>query len=140
MNDRPDQHLSPISDLLLPTAGSARHARDLITGACMQWELPHLVEPASLIVTELVTNAVRHAGTLIDLQIINNDGQLLILVSDGSTAVPAPPSRAATTARLDPDRAIGLILVDATADRWGCRRITGGKTMWSALIIGAQAA
>lgn len=133
MKDSPAQRPPPVKDVLLPVPGAARHARNLIAEACARWQLPHLIGSASLVATEFVTNAVVHANTLIDIHISCGQHHLLILISDGNPIMPARPQGLPITAHLYPDLARGLILVDATADHWGCRRVTGGKTMWAAL-------
>lgn len=66
----PSRHRSStVSEVLLPAGGAARRARDIATETCLRWELPHLVAPASLIASELVTNAVQHASTMLNLKL-----------------------------------------------------------------------
>jgi hypothetical protein len=116
-----------ISEDLLPVSGSTRHARDVATEACVRWDLPGLVAPASLIVTELVANVVDHAHTMMTLRLSLRQRYLNVAVRDGS---PNPPALG-TPPRTGGGR--GLILVDELADRWGHLPSTGGKVVWAAL-------
>ena len=119
----------PVADDLLPLPGAARHARDLATEACARWSLPHLVGPAAVVTSELVSNAAAHAGTMMDLRLTRRPGALHIAVRDGSAARPAAaplPARDATGGR-------GLHLVSAMAARWGALPIEGGKVVWATL-------
>ena len=122
------------SEVLLPVSGAARRARDLITEACLRWQVPQLLAPASLVVTELVTNAVQHARTMIDLQARCDRRDVVIEVGDGSCAVPLMPAAWVVSARCyDPGLSRGLLLVDTTVDRWAYRYVSGGKVVWAAL-------
>jgi anti-anti-sigma regulatory factor len=114
---------------LLPVAGAARQARDVVTEACARWELSTLVGPASVVVSELVSNAVAHAHTMITLRLSLRRRYLHIAVRDGSTDEPRP----ATTSPLAPGTGRGLLLVDAIARRWGSMPTTGGKVVWAVL-------
>ncbi|BEL02313.1 hypothetical protein Q0Z83_005040 [Actinoplanes sichuanensis] len=118
-----------ISEELLPVSGSTRHARDVATEACVRWDLPDLVAPASLIVTELVANVVDHADTMMTLRLSLRHRYLSIAVRDGSPQPPSPslsgPPQAATGR--------GLRLVNEIAYSWGYLPSTGGKVVWAAL-------
>ncbi|GGR13226.1 hypothetical protein GCM10010168_33760 [Actinoplanes ianthinogenes] len=116
-----------ISDQLLPAVGAARHARDLAAEACVRWEVPHLVGPASVVATELVSNAVEHAATMITLQFVRRARYLHVVVRDGSTALPVPA--------LDPTRGRGLLLVESLAVQWGSLPAQDGKVVWATLSI-----
>ncbi|WP_328465730.1 ATP-binding protein [Actinoplanes sp. NBC_00393] len=125
--------LPSVGVVLLPITGAARRARDVVTEACLGWELAQLLGPASLVATELVTNAVMHARTMMNLRVIRDRGQLRIEVCDGSPVIPALP--APLTAG-GPDRRggrRGLMIVDRIADRWGCWQGAGGKVVWAVL-------
>lgn len=125
----PRRLTTSVADLLLPVPSSAHHARNLVVQACIRWNLPELAAPASLVVSELVANAVMHAGTMIDLRVNLGRRDLTIAVRDGSTEQPD-----LTPGRPDvPGSARGLQLVDALADQWGCLPAEGGKVVWAAL-------
>ena len=84
------------------------------------------VDTAELLVSELVTNAVVHAGTPVDIVVsVVADATLQVEVSDGSGGLPTnrPGTKLSSRGR-------GLLLLDALSDCWGVRSTTGGKTVW----------
>lgn len=84
------------------------------------------VDTAELLVSELVTNAVVHAGTPVDVVVsVLDDATVEVEISDGSAELP--------TNRRHPELSStgrGLHLVDALADCWGVRSTVTGKTVW----------
>ena len=61
--------------VLPPRAASAAQARELVVTACSSWGLASLCDDVALVVTELVANAVRHAGTDIEVTVVHiSDG------------------------------------------------------------------
>ncbi|MGW4649817.1 SpoIIE family protein phosphatase [Kitasatospora sp. NPDC004289] len=93
------------------------------------WGLDHLDFAVELIVSELVTNAIRHAGGPVELRLIR-DRILVCEVSDPSNT--QPRMRRA----LESDEGgRGLFLVAQLADRWGCRYAARGKTIWAELAV-----
>jgi anti-anti-sigma regulatory factor len=125
----PRRRQSAISDVMLPTSGAARRARDLVTQACVRWDLAHLAGTAALIASELVTNAAVHAGTMLKLDLSLGHRYLTVSVRDGSAVVPCLPDATA----LDPAAPRGLLLVDALATRWGSVPAHDGKVVWATL-------
>jgi anti-sigma regulatory factor (Ser/Thr protein kinase) len=105
-------------------------ARVAVQQSCERWGYGPLCDDARLIVSELVGNAVRHAGTDIDLTLMARGAGLRMEVSDGSTR-PIQPRVATPT---DEDGR-GLALVDALASHHGVRRSPGGKTVWAELDV-----
>lgn len=95
-------------------AGSAQHLSD-----------PELVDTAELCVSELVTNAVVHAGTDIDVSVRLHEGGARVEVLDRSAHLPVPRHYAslAATGR-------GLLMVDQLVTRWGVTSHAGSKTVW----------
>jgi anti-anti-sigma factor len=102
--------------------------RNVVTEACLAWGLPELVGPASLVVSELVANAVEHAGTMMTLRIEKRTRRVHLAVRDGS---PDPPvlNRAAGLT----ERGRGLVLVAAVALHWGWLPTDDGKVVWASL-------
>ncbi|MFF9121311.1 SpoIIE family protein phosphatase [Streptomyces massasporeus] len=96
--------------------------------ACRQlveWGLDARVFVTELVVSELVTNAIRHAEPPIELRLIY-DRTLICEVSDGSTT--APHMR---RARTYDEGGRGLLLVAQTCQGWGARHTTNGKVIWA---------
>jgi len=117
-----------VSDQLLPVAGAVRHARDVATGACLSWDLPDLIGPVCLVVSELVSNAVEHAGTMMTLRVARGTRHVHIAVRDGSSAEPVLNAAPGVT-----ERGRGLLLVDAVALHWGWLPADDGKVVWASL-------
>jgi anti-anti-sigma regulatory factor len=121
----------PIRTELLPAWGAARHARNVVTEACLRWRLAHLLAPAVLIATELVVNAAEHASTVMTLDLRLGRRYFYVAVHDGTRLLPAP-------ARPGSARGRGLRLVDSQAWRWGHRLESDGKVVWCALARAPQ--
>ena len=121
--------LSVVEDLL-PVREAARSARNIITDACVRWDLPHLVGPASLIVSELASNVVDHAHTIMTLRASVRRSSLYLAMYDGSDAVPI-----LRTVTGPMERGRGLHLVDALSTAWGYRLEHGGKTVWATVAM-----
>ena len=119
--------------MTLPAAGRAvRLARQAARTALAAWRLAYAEETTVLLVSELVTNAVRHArGTdAITLELTAADGWLRIEIADADPRWPQP--RAA--AGLD-ESGFGFVLVDALAGKWGVFQTAAGKAVWAELSI-----
>ena len=87
------------------------------------------VDDAELIVSELVTNALRHGAAPLHLTIDLDEGAVRIAVRQGRTALrPAP--RAADPLRPGGQ---GLRIVAALADSWGWDEADGAITVWARL-------
>ena len=81
-----------------------------------------------LLVTELVTNAARHAGTPVELTVTTSVGRVRIEARDGSAVIP-------TSHQVDtPTRHRGLHLIEDLAEAWGVdAQDAGGKVVWCEL-------
>ncbi|MFJ8795889.1 SpoIIE family protein phosphatase [Streptomyces sp. NPDC102462] len=100
-------------------------ARALTGRQLIDWGLEPLAFTTELIVSELVTNAIRHARGPIALRLIR--AQILICeISDGSLS--APHLRRARTTE---EGGRGVFLIAQLATRWGTRYTTDGKTIWA---------
>lgn len=111
---------------LLPVPTSAGEARRVVTARVVALGRPELVDDVVVVVSELVTNAVIHAQTSIELSVRPVGAGVRVEVSDGSPLVPqwAPAAMYATSGR-------GLIIVQRLAEAWGVERRPGGKTVWA---------
>jgi hypothetical protein len=118
---------------LPPEPDSAGQARALVADACRSWDLPQLVFTGRLVMSELVANAVEHAGTDLLVSVARRAPGLYLAVRDGSVALPRllEPCRGARPDR----RGQGLRLVDEVANSWGAMRTHDGtgKVVWASI-------
>lgn len=91
-------------------------------------------EDALLIVSELVTNAVRHGRPEVVLHLETTSDRVRIEVHDASDELPLVP---VDQPAADRPSGRGLLIVAATASDWGIARRTGrpGKTVWAELRL-----
>ncbi|GAA4836180.1 ATP-binding SpoIIE family protein phosphatase [Kitasatospora terrestris] len=100
-------------------------ARAVVTGKLAEWALDELAFTTELIVSELVTNAIRYAGGPVGLRLIH-DTTLICEVSDPSNTQPR-----LRRARTTDEGGRGLFLIAQLSRRWGSRYGQHGKTIWS---------
>lgn len=144
-NDRP-RGLPTVGDgcttILGPGKSSVRQAREAVRKWLAEYGLQGLVDIAELLVSELATNAVVHAGGRYRLTLALGVGTLRCEVADERRHLPRPPHRRAENEEnpdVDPDseNGRGLLLVDALAHRWGSRLVEEGKEVWFELELDA---
>ncbi|MFI8521898.1 SpoIIE family protein phosphatase [Streptomyces sp. NPDC085481] len=99
--------------------------REAATTRLHAWGLDELVFTTELVLSELVTNAIRYAGGPIDVRLIRA-GRLICEVSDPSATHPRM-----RRARLTDEGGRGLYLVAQLTTRWGSRYSRQGKTIWA---------
>ncbi|WP_263635588.1 SpoIIE family protein phosphatase [Streptomyces sp. CoH27] len=99
------------------------------------WGLDEISFTTELILSELVTNAIRYGGEPIRLRLLLDGDSLICEVADGSSTSPHL-RRAATT----DEGGRGLFLVAHFARRWGVRYIARGKVIWSEQSLEGPAA
>ncbi|MFI8091045.1 sodium/proline symporter PutP [Streptomyces sp. NPDC086080] len=100
-------------------------ARNAAVRQLSEWGLDNLAFTTELIVSELVTNAIRHASGPVALRLIR-DRTLVCEVSDGSGTSPRPRH-----ARTTDEGGRGLMIVAQLAHRWGTRHTPSGKVIWT---------
>ncbi|KOT92805.1 PAS/PAC sensor protein [Streptomyces rimosus subsp. pseudoverticillatus] len=114
-----------VADWDVPEDGAAvAEIRRLVGERLATWGMEEAAFTMELVVSELVTNAIRYATTPIHLRLIKEEC-LICEVSDGSST--APHLR---RARLSDEGGRGLFLVDQLTQRWGTRYSPRGKTIW----------
>lgn len=117
---------SQVAALELPSDPAAVSAARRFAGARLaEWGLGEASFTTELVVSELVTNAIRYGEPPVRLRLIR-DAALTCEVSDaGSTA---PHLR---RARAFDEGGRGLLLVAQLCERWGCRHTRDGKIIWA---------
>ncbi|MFE6129063.1 SpoIIE family protein phosphatase [Streptomyces sp. NPDC056437] len=101
------------------------HARALVRAQLTQWGLEHLTASTELIVSELVTNAVRHTSGPIRLRLIRHQALTCEVHDTGGSS---PRLHRATPTD---ETGRGLFLVDQLSRRWGTRHTPDGKLIWA---------
>ncbi|MCZ4101905.1 SpoIIE family protein phosphatase [Streptomyces sp. So13.3] len=103
----------------------AAHARRLTRATLRDWDLEEVSETAELLVGEIVTNAIRHAGTSeVELRLVRADA-LLCEVTDDDHAVPVLLNTGP-----EDEYGRGMRIVSRLARQWGTSRTAQGKTVW----------
>lgn len=101
-------------------------ARRFVDQALERWDCGEVLDNVRLLVSEVVTNAVLHAGSEIELAVELRPFTVRVSVADGSDAQPTR-----RLARTDEESGRGLELVDVLAQSWGVEpRPGGGKIVW----------
>ncbi|MEU1036410.1 SpoIIE family protein phosphatase [Streptomyces mirabilis] len=100
-------------------------ARKAAARQLSKWGLEHLASTMQLIVSELVTNAIRYSGGPICLRLIQHQ-VLTCEVSDSNTNHPRPRQP-----HIIDEQGRGLFLVAQLSRRWGSRSATDGKVVWA---------
>jgi anti-sigma regulatory factor (Ser/Thr protein kinase) len=115
---------------LPPRAQAVAEARELTRTALLSWRLEHLVDLATLVVSELVTNALTHARSEMTLELTRRPDLLRVSVTDAS---PDSPRRR----RADPaaEGGRGMHMVAELASRWGIEQLPSGKRVWAEIVI-----
>ncbi|MFG2147414.1 SpoIIE family protein phosphatase [Streptomyces sp. NPDC048696] len=107
-----------------PEDSAPGRARRLARRALERWDLGELTDSVELLVSEVVTNAVRYAERPVTLRLLKTD-VLRCEVGDDSPQLPRQ-----RRARDTDEGGRGLFLVNRLARRWGATRLSGGKVVW----------
>ncbi|WP_344906364.1 ATP-binding protein [Actinomadura meridiana] len=154
VTDLTDMRGSTVSFTVRPDPESVTAARHFAMCRLVEWGLPQLADDVGLVVSELVTNALRHSGgtlsgrpgravrhegvygdpadplgsapSAIRLRLGHDTNWLMCGILDASKSAPRrrEPDYIAETGR-------GLHLVDSFSSRWGWRSLTNGKVVWA---------
>jgi anti-sigma regulatory factor (Ser/Thr protein kinase) len=118
------------SILLVPVAAAVAISRQFVATALSAWGLAALADDAAVVVSELATNAVKHAGSAFRLTVSRGDSAVRISVADTVAELLAivPDDPLSATGR-------GLMLVQALARSWGWSRTAEGKSVWAELSV-----
>ncbi|MGI5236610.1 STAS domain-containing protein [Dactylosporangium sp. CA-139066] len=149
---------------LQPMLDATSAARHLVGRACVRWGVDRVRDIAELVVTELVSNVLRHAGTDMEVGVARDRRLLHIAVRDHAPGLPRlgggkrPTAKVMATAGAVPGQAAagrtpteytavepedeplredgrGLLVVSALTHAWGCTPVPDGKVVWATLRI-----
>jgi len=118
-------------DHLPRSAAAPGRARAIVREVCDRWDVGSLRTPAELIISELVTNGVTHAGTDVELDVALRNDFLHMRVRDESTVQPVPRMVSAGGSPTIGGR--GLYLVGLYSTAWGYVVGATGKVVWATL-------
>ncbi|MBY8341407.1 MULTISPECIES: ATP-binding protein [Streptomyces] len=113
--------------------GAVRNARAAVRGQLHHWQLDVLGDLTALLVSELVTNSLRHATGPIGVRLVRPHGLADVLLVEVSDPLPDPPRE--RIARAEDEGGRGLQLVALSSRRWGTRPGAAGKTVWFELAV-----
>ena len=128
-----DRLVDPAGDevRLSAVSGSCARARRLTMSALESWGLGGHGEVAGQLVSELIANAVRHAGgRTFGLRLVRRSGCVRIEVRDPSRALPC-----LILGDVDDVGGRGLQLVSTLSQRWGADLMSHGKSVWFELRV-----
>jgi anti-sigma regulatory factor (Ser/Thr protein kinase) len=129
---RPDPHGPNAMAVFARSTASVGAARRWLTAFLRAHHVPSATEEdATLVISELVTNALRHGvGDIVARGSLDGTRQLRVSVTDSGSELP-------DLLPLDPDRVggVGLRIVDHLASQWGVAPFPGGKTVWATISI-----
>jgi anti-sigma regulatory factor (Ser/Thr protein kinase) len=113
-----------VEETLAPDRRAPQTARESVRDACAH-SAPHLLDDALLLVSEVVTNAVKHGSAPLRLEVDCDRSSIVVAVEDANPVLPRPR-------RIDRRRhsGRGLVLVEQLAAEWGVRRTKVGKQVW----------
>jgi hypothetical protein len=107
-----------------------RAARGFVLGMLGPWRGEQLAADTALVVTELATNAVVHAGSAFSVSLTLAGGAIRISVGD---TLPLGPRGADQELTAAPGHGLGVVAAMAT--RWGVETVPGGKAVWAELPL-----
>nr|WP_257003288.1 ATP-binding protein [Streptomyces sp. Alain-F2R5] len=99
--------------------------RSQVSRRLAEWGLDELAFTTELILSELVTNAIRYGGETVQVRVVR-DRSLICEVFDSSSTSPHLRYAAMTD-----EGGRGLFLVAQLAERWGTRYTPAGKVIWA---------
>lgn len=108
---------------------AARQAREFVRRCLQPWVGDELLDDALVVASELVTNAVMHAGTTSELVVRVDPDLVELRLSDGD---PRTPRRRTLVGGL-PAQGRGLVVLSSLSERWGVDERADGKTVWAVL-------
>ena len=114
--------------LTVQDVDAVSRARAFTRETLHSWRMAPLQETVTLLVSEMVTNALVHTDGFAELELRRDDSKVRILVTDAHSRVPRPRE-----VDLDATGGRGLMLVQSLAEEWGVEPSGGGKTVWAAV-------
>lgn len=114
--------------LIEHSARGAAQARAVVSSCAAELGLSEEGDDLLLLVSELVTNAVRHGAPPISLEVLADEATVTVAVGDASPSLPLPRHAAP-----DAEGGRGMTLVDLLTVEHGVRPACPGKTVWASV-------
>ena len=118
-----------------PVGRSVATARAFVRDTLQGWGYGEVVDDAVVLTSELVTNAVVHAGTSADVLCLRSDHGVRVEVADRYPEREIPVQGGRTVAHPDRENGRGLLLCAALATRWGVEYTPTQKHVWFQLDL-----
>ncbi|WP_406292980.1 SpoIIE family protein phosphatase [Embleya sp. NBC_00888] len=120
---------------LLGVAQTRRFLRDVL----QRWSLLPMLDDLEVLVSEVVTNALIHAHSEVDLRLRAYRHRIRVEVRDSDPYPPVPTTLLQDDARnVEAESGRGLLIVDALATAWGSSPAGRGKTTWFEISVRAD--
>ncbi|MFD3519891.1 SpoIIE family protein phosphatase [Streptomyces sp. NPDC058653] len=115
-----------------------RRVRDALRGLAGEWNLGLILDRLELLTTEVVTNALIHADSEVDVRLRECPGGVRVEVRDSDPRPPVPVTILSTdeSENRQAESGRGLLIVDAVASAWGSAPVGRGKMTWFELGVG----
>lgn len=118
-----------------PVGRSVATARAFVRDTLQGWGYAEVVDDAVVLTSELVTNAVIHAGTAADVLCLRSEDGIRVEVADRYPEREIPVQGSRTLAHPDRENGRGLLLCAALATRWGVEYTPSRKHVWFQLDL-----
>ncbi len=118
------------------TPAAASVARLFVRCLCEEWGVGSVADVAELLSSELVTNAVLHARSGIELEAARTASALRVDVRDVGRGRVQPKAQPAPT---EAEGGRGLSIVASLAESWGVEESSSGKSVWFTLAAPREA-
>jgi len=116
------------SNFFVPVPLATQAVRSFVVDTLTTWRRADLVENASLVVSELASNALVHAGSPFRVSLQQRESVVRLAVEDASDV---PPVQRSGPAELPGGRGMGIVA--ALSRRWGFDPVADGKIVWAEL-------
>jgi DNA-binding NarL/FixJ family response regulator len=118
--------VAEVKEGLEANTASASRARRFVNEVLSRWQCGDVLDDVQLLVSELVTNAVVHAGSEVEIAVRLLVDSVRIEVVDRAPDAKLRPSSPST----EDESGRGLLLVETLASAWGVEPLDGGKAVW----------
>ncbi len=116
--------------MFLPVSQSVGASRNFVGAALRRLGADHVVYDATVIVSELATNALRHARSPFRVSVDESPGLVCISVQDVGDGEAVLPTSAPDDHAID---GRGMAIIDALSHSWGYDAVEDGTVVWAQL-------